>query len=129
MWIDGSGIRTGRTGMNWKSLLFTLGVVGFIGAITYGAIWGADDVDNQVDRVEESIVERFGDETWDFETAKCPRFDALDDGEKITCTATAVGEGGRTAPANVVVTLEDCARGHDDESGESCDFSSRWTVE
>ncbi len=53
--------------MNAKSLLFTLGVVCFIGAITYGAIWGSDDVDDQVDRVEESIVERFGDDTWDFE--------------------------------------------------------------
>jgi hypothetical protein len=129
MWLDGSGIRTGRIAMNWKSLLFTLGVVCFIGAITYGAIWGSDDVDAQVERVEESIVERFGDETWEFETAKCPRFDALDDGEKITCTATAMGEGGRTAPANVVVTLEDCEVGNGDDAGESCDFSSRWTVE
>lgn len=115
--------------MNGKSLLSTFGVICFIGVITYAAIWGADDVDDQVDRVEESIVDRSGDETWDFEEATCPRFDALDDGEKITCTATAVGQGGRTAPASVVVTLEDCERGHDDEAGESCDFSSRWTIE
>jgi hypothetical protein len=129
MWLDGSGIRTGRTGMNWKSLLVTLGVLFFIGSITYGAIWGSDDIDTQVDDVEESIVENMGNETWNFEEATCPRFDALDDGEKVTCTATAVSAGGDRSPASVVVSLEDCGRRSGDNPGERCDFSSRWTVE
>ena len=116
--------------MNWKSLGGTVLVLAFIGVLAYGAIWGSDEIDSQVDRVEESIVERFGDETWDLKDAACPRFDALEDGEKTTCTATATDANGTTAPATVVVTLEDCHEVGDRDTGSVvCDFHSRWAVE
>lgn len=115
--------------MNWKSLGVTLLVLGFVGSIAYGAIWGSDEIDSQVHRIEESIVEHSGDQTWDFEEATCPRFDVLEDGEKVTCTATASDANGTTAPATVVVTLEDCHKGGGDTASVVCDFHSRWTVE
>lgn len=115
--------------MNWKALLMVVVVASFVGSLVYGAIWGSDEIDGQVDRVEQSIVETLGDERWSFTDPECPRFDALEDGEKTTCTATAVDSGdGSEAEARIVVTLEDCAEGSGDMQTIRCDYSSQWKV-
>ena len=125
---DRSGLSGRSEQMNWKPLAVTALVLFFVGSIAYGAIWGSDDIDTQVGDVKEAITTNVGDETWHFRKPTCPRFDALDDGEKITCTATAVDTSGKTSPAKIVVTLQDCHRAPGDTGAERCDFTSRWKV-
>lgn len=115
--------------MNWKPLLFVVIVVVFIGTLAQGALFGDDEIDRQVHDIEESIVETSGNEKWSFSRPECPRFDELNDGERIFCNATAKGSDGSEAPARFIVTLRNCKRSNSDLGGTRCDHRFDWSVQ
>ncbi len=96
-----------------------------VGALALVAAGCSDDVDGQVDDAQEFINDESGDPNayWDdFEDADCERFSSLDNDETTTCTATATSStGNESAPATVVVTLDDCRDQSGDDAGRTCE--------